>query len=163
MKTLLILNAAIAAAAIGSVSAEEMQPPLMKEGLWENHSSQTMMGRTFQTTIKICQSIDAQKKEREFAAKVRERNKCTVTMSQPSPGVYLSESRCALGASAGSVSRSTMTFQGDGSYRVETRMTIAGNDHVSVMDAKYVGPCPPDMKPGDTLMPDGRKINVTGN
>ncbi|HTV96365.1 MAG TPA: DUF3617 family protein [Steroidobacteraceae bacterium] len=160
MRIILMMGAVIGAAAIAG--ADEVQPPLVKEGLWEASSQHTMFGRTMHTSMKICQTHETQRKEREFAAGIRKQNQCTSQSSQPAPGVYVSESRCASGPAAGTVTRSTTTFQGDGSYRSEIHMTIAGKENVTILEAKYVGPCPPDMKPGDTLMPDGRKINVTG-
>ena len=39
----------------------------------------------------------------------------------------------------------------------------AGAESAMLIDAKYLGPCPPDMKPGETIMPDGKKINTMGN
>jgi hypothetical protein len=164
MKTLLILNAAIAAAVIGSVRADEIQPPFMKDGLWEATTSHAVAGKTTQMTMKMCQSHDTQQKDRELSAQLRQKDQCAHTTTQTGPGVYVSEKKCSTGPNAGSTSKSTMTFQGDTAYRMDLHMTSgAGAESAMVIDAKYLGPCPPDMKPGDAVTADGKKFNMSGN
>ena len=164
MKPLLILNAAIAATLIGSVRADEIQPPFTKDGLWEAATSHTMPGKTSQMTMKICQSHATQQKDRDLSLQLRQKDQCAHTTTLAGPGVYVLEKKCATGPNAGSSSKGTMTFQGDSAYRLDMHVTSsAGAESAMTIDAKYLGPCPPDMKPGDTIMPDGKKINTAGN
>jgi hypothetical protein len=159
MRTLLTLTAAIAALLAGAVQAGDIQPPFTKEGLWEANTSHTMMGKTTQVTVKVCQNRETQQKERDEAAARRQKDQCTYTTTQPAPGTYVSESKCTTGPRAGNSSKATMTFQGDSAYHVEMHMTSAsGSESTMIADSKYVGPCPADMKPGDTVMGNGQKI-----
>lgn len=164
MKTLLILSAAIAAAVIGSVRADEIQPPFTKEGLWEATTSQTTAAKTTQMTMKLCQNRATQQKDRDLSSQLRQKDQCAHTTVQTGPGVYISDKKCTTGSNAGSSSKSTMTFQGDTAYRLELHMTSsAGAESAMSIDAKYLGPCPPDMKPGDVVTADGKKFNTSEN
>jgi hypothetical protein len=164
VKTPLIFGAAIAAAILGNVHADEIQPPFTKDGLWQATTSHTMAGKTNQMTLKICQDHSTQQKDRDLSAQLRAKDQCTHTTSQPGPGVYVVEKKCTIGPNAGSASKSTLTFQGDGAYRLDMHVTgKTGAESVMSIDGKYLGPCPADMKPGDTVMPDGKKINTSGN
>lgn len=163
MKTLLILTAAIAATVIGIARADEIQPPFTKDGLWEATTSHLMAGKTNQMTMKICQDHSTQQKDRELSAQLRAKDQCVHSTTQPAPGVYVVEKKCTTGPSAGTSSKGTMTFRGDSAYRMEMRMTNgAGAESSMTIEAKYVGPCPADMKPGDTIMPDGKKFSAGG-
>jgi hypothetical protein len=59
-----------------------------------------------------------------------------------------------------------IAFAGNSSYRSETHthmqppMPNAGGDHVSTIDARWSGPCPADMKPGDVVMGNGMRMNM---
>jgi hypothetical protein len=164
MKTLLILNAAIAAAVIGSVRADEIQPPFTKDGLWQATTSHTMAGKTTQMTLKMCQNHDTQQKERDMSLQLRQKDQCAHTSTQAGPGVYVSEKKCTTGPNAGSSTKVTMTFQGDTAYRVDVHITSStGAESAMSVDGKYLGSCPPDMKPGDMVTPDGKKMNTSGN
>jgi hypothetical protein len=156
MRTLFILNAAIAAAVIGSVHADELQPPFTKDGLWQATTSHTMLGKTTQIVVKVCQNRETQQKERDSAAQLRQKDQCQHTITQPAPGTYVTESKCTTGPRAGSSSKITITFQGDSAYHMDMHATSgSGTESSMVIDSKYVGPCPPDMKPGDTVMGNG--------
>jgi Protein of unknown function (DUF3617) len=164
MRTLFILNAAIAAAVIGSVRADDIQPPFTKEGLWQASTSHTMAGKTTQMTMKVCQNRETQQKDRDLSLQLRQKDQCTHTTTLASPGVYVTEKKCTAGPNAGSATKATMTFQGDTAYRVDMHMTSsAGAESAMTIDAKYLGPCPPDMKPGDAILPNGSKLNTSGN
>ena len=52
-------------------------------------------------------------------------------------------------------------FRLHGHHRVAQRgRPGAARDTTSKIEAKWVGPCKPDQKPGDIMMPGGRKMNV---
>jgi hypothetical protein len=60
---------------------------------------------------------------------------------------------------------SQITFTGDSAYRSEVLAKfdppIAGKtERRSVHEAKWVGACPADMKPGDMVLPTGMKMHV---
>jgi hypothetical protein len=105
MKSLLIVNAA---AVIGSVRADEIQPPFTKDGLWQATTSHTMAGKTTQMTMKICQNHDTQQKERDMSLQLRQKDQCAHSSIQASPGVYISEKKCTTGPNAGSSTKVTI-------------------------------------------------------
>jgi hypothetical protein len=132
----------------------------MKDGLWETHSTETKQGKTlFQTSVKMCQSQDLTKSMQADGEELRKKNDCKSTVTQPSPNSYVEESRCAKGPNAGSVTKVVYTYQGDVASHTEMHVNAGSDETVMVMDAKYLGSCPADMKPGDMLMSDGKKIS----
>jgi hypothetical protein len=151
---------AVLSALIGIAGADEFKPPPMKDGLWETHSTQTQQGKTvFDTSIKMCQSKELTASRRLSGEELRKKNECTSTVTQPSPNTYVEESRCSKGPNAGSVTKITYTYQGDTASHTEMHMNAGKSETLMIMDAKYLGSCPVGMKPGDALMPDGKKIS----
>jgi isoleucyl-tRNA synthetase len=154
--------AALAAATMVILArADEPQLPFLKEGLWESHIHQTSQGQKAEHTVKMCQTIDTQRQERAFSADLRQKNQCTYTLKHPSAAVYVSENRCQAGALAGTLSKSTMTYRGDTSYHDEIHLLQNGRDNTTVTDASYLGPCPADMKPGDKIVDDSARFNIS--
>jgi hypothetical protein len=154
------LFVAVLSASIGIAGADEFKPPPMKDGLWESHSTHTQQGKTvFDTSVKMCQSKELTKSMRSNAEELRKKNKCTSAVTQPSPNSYVEESRCAEGPNAGSVTKVIYTFQGDTASHMEMHINEGKSETVTIMDLKYLGSCPAGMKPGDVVMPDGKKIS----
>ncbi len=144
----------------GIAGADEFKPPPMKDGLWETHSTQTQQGKTvFDTSAKMCRSKELTKSMQSSGEEFRKKNACTSTVTQPSPNTYAEESRCAKGPNAGSVTKIIYTYQGDTASHTEMHMNDGKTETVMVIDAKYLGSCPAGMKPGDVIMPDGKKIS----
>ena len=132
----------------------------MKDGLWETHSTQTQQGKTVSdTSAKMCRSKELTKSMQSSGEEFRKKNACTSTVTQPSPNTYAEESRCAKGPNAGSVTKIIYTYQGDTASHTEMHMNDGKTETVMVIDAKYLGSCPAGMKPGDVIMPDGKKIS----
>jgi hypothetical protein len=155
-----VLFVAVLSASIGIAGADEFKPPPMKDGLWETHSTQTQQGKTvFDTSVKMCQSKELTKSMQSNGEELRKKNKCTSAVTQPSPNTYVEESRCAEGPNAGSVTKVIYTFQGDIASHMEMHMNEGKSETVMIMDSKYLGSCPADMKPGDAVMADGKKIS----
>jgi hypothetical protein len=155
-----VLVVAALSTSIGIASADEFTPPPMKDGLWETHSTQTQQGKAvFDTSVKMCQSKELTKSMQSNGEELRKKNKCTSTVTQPSPDTYVEESRCAEGPSAGSVTKAIYTHQGDIASHVEMHINAGKSETVMIMDSKYLGSCPADMKPGDVVMADGKKIS----
>ena len=62
-------------------------------------------------------------------------------------------------------STSVTTFTGETAYHTEVKSTYdppmqGKGSNSTVIDAKWTGPCPAGMQPGDVILPDGRKINM---
>ncbi len=151
---------AVVSVVSGIAGADEFKPPPMKDGLWETHSIQTQQGKTvFDTSAKMCQSKELTKSMQSNGEEFRKKNACTSVVTQPSPNTYTEESHCAKGPNAGSVTKITYTYQGDTASHTEMHMNDGKTETVMVIDAKYLGSCPAGMKPGDVVMPDGKKVS----
>jgi hypothetical protein len=77
---------------------------------------------------------------------------------------YTVSVRCSLGPST-MESRSELTGDFQTSYQSVTRTTLtpplmgqAGSTEVG--SGRFLGPCGPGMKPGEAILPDGRRMNV---
>jgi hypothetical protein len=52
------------------------------------------------------------------------------------------------------------TNHGDTAYHMEMHLSGKDIQVVSTMDGTYLSSCPAGMKPGDAIMPDGKKIGA---
>lgn len=162
MKVRHAFGVAAVLASFGIAGADEFKPPPMKDGFWETHSTESKQGKTlFETTVKMCQTKELTKSMQADGDELRKKNDCKSTVSQPSANTYVEESRCAKGPNAGSVTKVIYSFQADVSSHTEMHMSSGADETVMVMDTKFLGSCPPDMKPGDMLMSDGKKISAS--
>ena len=160
MKLTLVPLVAALSAYIGISWADGFKPPPMKDGLWETHSTQIQQGkRVFDTSMKMCQAKAVTKSMQSSGEEIRKQNRCTSTVTQPSPNTYVEESHCAEGPNAGTVTKVIYTFQGDTASHVEMHMNVDKVETTMITDSKYLGACPAGMKPGDAIMADGKKIS----
>ena len=144
---------------IGIAGADGIQPPPMKDGLWETHSTQTKEGKTVSdTSMQVCQSKELTKSMLSDGEELRKKNECTSNVTQPSANTYVEESRCAKGPNAGSVTKVVYAYQGDTASHTEMHMNVGKSETVMIIDAKYLGSCPTGMKPGDLIV-DGKIIS----
>ena len=66
-------------------------------------------------------------------------------------------------------SHSVIAFSGNTAYHSDTRahmdppMPYGGGDHTSTIDARWTGPCPADMKPGDIVTGNGMRMHMPMN
>ncbi|HEX4025750.1 MAG TPA: DUF3617 family protein [Steroidobacteraceae bacterium] len=138
---------------IGIAGADGFKPPPMKDGLWETHSTQVQQGKAVsETSVKMCQSKELTQSMELNAERLRKKNECTVSVTQPSANTYVEENRCAKGPGAGSVVKVVYTIQRDIASHTEMHMNVGKAETVMITDAKYVGQCPAGMKPGDLIM-----------
>lgn len=140
-----------------TLARADVQLPLQKPGLWETHMQQTLMGRKQDVVSKACLTSEVQQKMRAMSEGLRKESECTVTTTHPAPNIYVTESRCTKGRLAGSVTRTTTTYTSDGAFHQEVH--TQGSDSVMALDSRYLGSCPADMAPGDTVV-NGMKMNI---
>jgi hypothetical protein len=77
---------------------------------------------------------------------------------------YVSDSVCSVGGMS-MTSHSDISGDFDSAYTVKTTAhTDSGpsglHDTAMTIEAKWLGACKPDQKPGDVVMPGGFKINI---
>ncbi len=140
--------------------AAEPQLPLMKEGLWESHTQRNAPGRKSESDSKICQTHDVEKAMRAQADQMMQAGHCTAVVTRPAPGTYVTESHCDKGLLAGTVTKTITVFQSETAVHLETHSTAGQTETTTIIDQRYVGSCPADMKPGDVIMPGGMKMNL---
>jgi hypothetical protein len=158
MKVSIGIGIAAAAGLIGVALADELKPPPMRDGLWESHTTQIQHGKTVvDMTMKLCQAKEIAKSNQAISAEFRKANQCTSNVSQPSANTFVTETRCAKGANAGSMTKVVYTFHGDTASHMEIHMPDGNSETVSVTDMKYLGSCPAGTKPGDAVMDGGIK------
>jgi hypothetical protein len=162
MKTLVVTSFSLPFLAIGIVSAAEPQLPPLKEGLWESHTQQVIQKSKTEMVIKLCRTHEFDKVRKASANSagetLRKLNGCTDVVTRQSAGSYSSEMHCDKD---GTLTKMTMTYQGDTSYHMEMRARVGQSESVTVIDDRYIGPCPADMKPGDAVMADGKRFNFS--
>jgi hypothetical protein len=138
--------------------------PTMKPGLWESKVARE--GTTApQPIARMCLDAAVQKEMMGFGMGAM-KSMCSKNDLRREGNKLYGNNECKIGEST-MRSTSVTTFNGDSSYHTEVKATYdppmmgkAGVD--TVVDAKWVGPCPAGMQPGEMIMPNGQKMNVRG-
>lgn len=138
--------------------AEELPP--MKAGLWE--TVMTEGGRS--TTTKHCMGDQASIREVLETTKSLMQGMCEQSEITKSGDSYISKFNCNMGVTKLEVA-SVITGDFNSEYTVTTKSTmnppLMGNSGSSSSGtSKYQGACPSDMKPGDIIMDNGKKMNT---
>lgn len=140
--------------------------PARKAGLWEIKMTTSNSHGRVSPVMQQC--IDAATDQKMFdMGKNMASNSgmtCQKNEFRKEGGNWISESVCSLGPTTMS-SRGTFTGDFNSAYRAQIDTTYSppmmGMASVTmVMDAKYKGLCATDQKPGDVIMPDGKKMNI---
>jgi hypothetical protein len=143
--------------------ARAVEIPVRKAGLWElkmlNSSSplpeMTMQHCTDETTDKAMTD----------AASPMAKEVCSKQDLQKTATGYVTDSVCSV-AGMSMTSHSEVTGDFNSAYTVKTTSHSergpAGTPHdaTTTIEAKWLGACKPDQKPGDIVMPGGFKMNV---
>ncbi|MGO9992259.1 MAG: DUF3617 domain-containing protein [Steroidobacteraceae bacterium] len=142
---------------IATARSDEIQLPLLKEGLVESHTQMIFAKNKIESVMKLCSTHELDKSMKSAGESVRKRNHCTEVTTRLSVNSFSSEMHCDKD---GSVTKTTITYQGDTSSHVEQHTTTGQSESVTIIDQRYLGSCPSDMKPGDAVMADGKKISL---
>jgi hypothetical protein len=161
MKTKALSAFAMLLVSIVIARADTPTLPPLKEGLWESHTQQTIKKNKTQTVLELCRTHEYDesiKASMKLAGEnLRQLKQCIEKVTRRSANSFSSEMRCVKD---GSVTKVTMTFEGDTSYRMEMHVKEGKSDTATIVDDRYVGACPADMKPGDAVTADGKKMNL---
>src|SRR5262249_2251096 len=159
-RTALLVTSALLAAA--PASAQEM--PSRKAGLWELAMSFGTPGRAPQT---MQQCIDAATDQtlHSSAGAAGQQDCSKRDINKTATGMTIDSVCTRAGKTITSPTEVTGSF--DSSYTMKITTETAGprqpgelGSITMTMQAKWLGPCKADMKPGDMIMPGGVKINV---
>ena len=143
--------------------ADQVQLPLRKAGLWEikmQHEGTKLPD----VAIEQCTSEAI---DREFTSEFAPASKsaCSKQDIQKTATGYVTDSACSVAGMA-VTSRSEITGDFNSAYTVKTTShsergpSAAPRDATTTIEAKWLGACKPDQKPGDIVMPGGFRMNV---
>lgn len=148
--------------AAAATASAETELPIRKAGLWEMKTQPggslpaiTMQHCTDETTDKQMSTM--------FSPMAKEM--CSKNEIQKTDTGYVTDSVCKVGA-ASSTSHSETVGDFNSAYTVKSTSHIEGGpagaprDTTTTIEAKWLGTCKPDQKPGDIVMPGGFKMNI---
>ena len=151
---------ALIPALIGVTVATAAELPQRKPGLWEVKMS--IEGRDGTPQV-IQQCIDAATDQMmlssagPFSPAV-----CPKREVQTSENAMTIDSTCKIGGKT-ATAHAAITGSFDSAYTMTVTAqgeTLPGGEMIMTIDAKRLGPCKADQKPGDMIMSNGRTINI---
>jgi hypothetical protein len=158
----LCLGAAVLAC-LSAPDARAVDMPVRKAGLWELKMVRTGSPLP-EMTMQHC-TDEATDKTMTAAASPMSKEVCSRNDIQKTATGYASDSVCSV-AGMSMTSHSEITGDFNSAYSVKTtshsERGAAGalHDSTTTIEAKWLGACKPDQKPGDIVMPGGFKMNV---
>jgi hypothetical protein len=117
-----------------------------------------------ETTMQQC-TDETTDKEMSTAATPLAKEVCSKREIQKTATGYISDSVCGV-AGVSITSHSEITGDFNSAYTMTSTSHSEGGtaamkgDHVTTIEAKWLGACKPDQKPGDFVMPGGMKMNI---
>ncbi len=140
--------------------ADEM--PVRKPGLWEMKILKTGSALP-EMTMQHCTDETTDKQMSTAFSPVAKETCSKRDISKTATG-YVSDSVCGAGGVT-MTSHADITGDFNSAYTVKSTVHSdkgAGGVHdiTSTIEAKWLGPCKPDQKPGDIVMPGGFKMNI---
>ena len=143
---------------IGTACAVDL--PVRKAGLWEMKVVRAGSPMP-EMTMQHCTTD----KEMSAAASPMGKDMCSRQDIQKTATGYVSDSVCGV-AGVTVTSHAEITGDFNSAYTVKSTSHAergaggAPHDTVSTIEAKWLGACKADQKPGDILMPGGMKMNI---
>jgi uncharacterized protein DUF3617 len=144
------------------IQAQAFDFPKRKSGLWEiETSSGAHPGAAQKAQMCIDQKTDDALNQMGTGMS---EDMCSKSNIRREGSAIVTDSVCKFGTTT-ATTHSVVTGQFDSAYKVETQSTydppMAGmKEGSAVIHARWVGPCKPDQKPGDMILPSGVKVNV---
>ena len=148
------------AAATSGAGAAEL--PIRKAGLWEMKVVRSGSPMP-EMTMQHC-TDETTDKQMSTAFSPLSKEICSKNdVAQTATG-YATDSVCSVGG-ASMTSHSDITGDFNSAYTVKTtshtdRGPAGLHDTTMAIEAKWLGACKPDQKPGDIVMPGGFKLNI---
>lgn len=136
--------------------------PIRKAGLWEMKVMRTGSPMP-EMTMQHC-TDETTDKQMSTASSPMSKEICSKNDIQQTATGYATDSVCSVGG-ASMTSHSDITGDFNSAYTVKTtshsdRGPAGLHDVTMAIEAKYLGACKPDQKPGDIVMPGGFKLNI---
>jgi hypothetical protein len=153
---------AVAGAVLGLIylsNAPAAELPSRKPGLWEVRTTigNSNIPRLIQQCIDASTDQMLQSNAGPFAAST-----CREREVERSGNSVIIDSTCTMGGKA-ATSQAVVTGNFDSQYTMTVTSQseeLPGGKMTMTMEAKWLGPCAADQKPGDVIMSNGVKINI---
>jgi hypothetical protein len=146
-----------------ALDAGAVEMPLRKAGLWE--MKLVRAGSPLpEMTMQHC-TDETTDKEMATAFSPMSKEICSKRDIQQTATGYVTDSVCSV-AGVSMTSHSEVTGDFNSAYSVKTTAHSEGGpagvarDATTMIEAKWMGACKPDQKPGDIVMPGGFKLNI---
>jgi hypothetical protein len=146
---------------LGSANAVEL--PVRKAGLWE----MKVLRAGSQTPDMTMQQCTDQTTDKDMSTAMSPTGKqmCSKQDIQKTATGYVTDSVCGV-AGVSIKSRAEITGDFNSGYTVKSTSHSEGGpsgmarDSSTTIEAKWLGACKPDQKPGDIILPGGMKMNI---
>jgi len=157
-----VATACMAAACLCAGSAFALDYPARKPGLWEMQTSDGPGSKASPQAIQQCIDATTDKMLRDMGQGMG-KDMCAKQDMRMEGGKMVIDSVCKIGQTT-ATSQAVMTGDFSTGYRVESKSTyspplMGRAGATTIVEARWVGPCKPDQKPGDVVM-NGMKMNV---
>ena len=143
-------------------AADEL--PIRKSGLWEMKVARAGSSMPDMTMQQCTDEATDREMSTSFSPLTKEA--CSKKDTVKTATGYVSDSVCSV-AGASITSHGEIVGDFNSGYTLKTTSHSEGapvaamnGDHVTTVEAKWLGACKPDQKPGDIVMPGGMKINL---
>jgi Protein of unknown function (DUF3617) len=149
-------------ALLPAAEALAVELPVRKAGLWEMKMVRTA-GSVPDMTMQHCTDATTDKQMSTSFSPGRET--CSKQDIQKTATGYVSDSVCSV-AGMTITSHAEITGDFNSAYTVKSTSHSQGGpanvtrDSTTTVEAKWVGACKADQKPGDIVMPGGMKMNI---
>jgi hypothetical protein len=143
--------------------ARAAELPVRKAGLWEMKMVRTGSPLP-EMTMQHC-TDETTDKAMTAAASPMSKEVCSKNDIQKTATGYVADSVCSV-AGMSMTSHSEISGDFNSAYTVKTTSHSEGGpsgmprDTTMTIEAKWLGACKPDQKPGDIVMPGGFKMNI---
>ena len=143
--------------------ARAVETPVRKAGLWEMKMVRTGSPMP-EMTMQHC-TDETTDKEMSNGLSPTSKEICSKQDIQKTATGYVADAVCSV-AGMSVTSHSEITGDFNSAYTVKTTSHSEGGpsgvprDTTMTIEAKWLGACKPDQKPGDIVMPGGFKLNV---
>ena len=150
-------------ASLPAADARAVDAPVRKAGLWEMKIVRTGSPMP-EMTMQHCtdQAID---KDMNTGLAPAAKDTCSKNDLQKTATGYVADSVCTI-AGASMTSHSEISGDFNSAYSVKSTLhtehgpSAVPRDSTMTIEAKWLGACKADQKPGDIVMPGGFKLNI---
>ena len=150
-------------ALLPALEARAVELPVRKAGLWEMKTLRTGSPMP-EMTMQHC-TDETTDKEMSSSFSPASKEMCSKQDIQKTATGYVTDSVCSV-AGMSITSHAEITGDFNSAYTVKSTSHSQGGpaavprDSTTTIEAKWLGACKSDQKPGDIMMPGGMKMNI---